>query len=229
MRAPTTLLRSVDQLGPEEARELARLMAEGAEVSDVAFDRAFPAWARRVSPMHWTELSIARRALELLDPRRGDVVLDVGSGVGKFCLAGALLTEGHFLGVEQRPRLVEAANAAAALLGAGRATFSVRDALALDWRSFPMLYLFNPFEENVMPVGHRIDEQPGHSRQRYKQQVRAAAEKLAQQPKGTRVVTFHGMGAPMPDNYELVHQSIIEIGTLELWVCRRSKVRALGE
>lgn len=227
MRAPTTLLRNVDQLGPEEARELARILCTGAEVSDVAFDRVFPAWARRVSPMHWTELSIARRALELLDPRRGDVVLDVGSGVGKFCLVGALLTQGHFLGVEQRPNLVEAANQAASLLGASRATFSVKDALELDWRSFPMLYLFNPFEENVMPVGHRIDDRAPQNKQRYKDSVRAAAQKLAEMPRGTRVVTFHGMGAPMPDNYEVVHQSIIEIGTLELWVCRRSRVRAL--
>lgn len=221
MRTPTRLLRSVDQLGPEEARALARLLVDGAEVSDVAFDRVFPAWARRVSPMHWTELAIARRALELLDPRRGDVVLDVGSGVGKFCVAGALLTQGHFLGVEQRPNLVDAANEAAALLGAERATFSVKDALELDWRSFPMLYLFNPFEENVMPAGHRIDDRAPQSKQRYRASVRAAVEKLAHQPKGTRVVTFHGLGAPMPDNYELVHQSIIEIGTLELWVCRR--------
>jgi Methyltransferase domain len=227
MSTPITLVRNVEQLGPDEARALARLLASGVEVSDVAFDRVFPAWARRVSAMHWTELSVARQALELLDPRGGDVVLDVGSGVGKFCLAGALLTDGHFLGVEQRKNLVEAANQAATLLGAGRATFTLRDALELDWKSFPMLYLFNPFEEHVMPVGHRIDDAPGHSKQRHQELVRAAADKLADQPRGTKVVTFHGMGAAMPDTYELVHQSIIDVGALELWVCRRARRRAL--
>jgi precorrin-6B methylase 2 len=224
---PSTLSREVSQLSAHEARELAQALANGEAVADVRFDRVFPNWARRVSPMHFTELHVVKRAVELLDPRRGDVVLDVGSGAGKFCLAGSLMTQAHFLGIEQRANLVDAANSAAALLGADRVTFSVKDALELDWRTFPMLYLFNPFEENVMPVGHRIDDVPAHSKQRYKKVVGTAAEKLAQMPRGTRVVTFHGMGAPMPDNYEMEHQSIIEVGTLELWVCRRSKVRAL--
>lgn len=217
-----TLLGAADPPTDGEVQQLARALAEGRPVSDVQFDRLYPPDLRRVSNLHWTEIGVVRQALELLDPKEGDVVLDIGSGAGKFCLVGSLLRPAHFLGIEERPHLVEAATAAAARLGATRASFSAEDALALDWRHFPMLYLFNPFEENVMPLGHRIDAQPQHSRQRHKQSVRAAQQKLARMPRGTKVVLFHGMGAPMPETYELVHQSIVDVGTLELWICRRA-------
>jgi hypothetical protein len=232
--APTPLLRNVERLDAVEAAEVARALVDGAELSDVRFDRVYPTALRRVSSLHFTELHVVRKALELLDPRKGDMVLDVGSGAGKFCLAGALITEAHFLGLEQRPALVEAANSAASLLGAARAAFSVRDALEYDWSLFPMLYLFNPFEENVMPIGHRIDDGPPHSRERHLESVRAAQAKLEHMPRGTKVVTFHGLGGAMPDNYELMHQTLIVMhqtligdGPLELWICRRASRRAL--
>ena len=57
--------------------------------------------------------------------------------------------------------------------------------------------------------------------------MRAAQAKLEHMPRGTRVVTFHGMGGPMPDNYELMHQTLIGDGPLELWMCRRASRRAL--
>ena len=44
--------------------------------------------------MHWTPVHVARRAAQFLVTGPETRVLDVGSGPGKFCLVGALATQG---------------------------------------------------------------------------------------------------------------------------------------
>jgi hypothetical protein len=83
----------------------------GDSVSDEEFDRLLPTWARNVSGLHFTPVRVARRAAELLVARAGARVLDVGAGVGKLCIVGALTTQGSFVGVEQRGHLVAAGRA----------------------------------------------------------------------------------------------------------------------
>mgnify|MGYP000969840975 CR=1 FL=1 len=69
---------------------------------DDRFDLAYPPEIRAKSKAHWTPVSIARRAAEFLVREPGTRVLDIGCGPGKFCIVGALGTEGRFTGIEQR-------------------------------------------------------------------------------------------------------------------------------
>src|SRR4051794_37888374 len=62
-------------------------------VSDRVFDAVYPSWARQKSSLHWTPVHIAVRAATLLAERRGARLLDIGAGVGKFCIVAAAAVE----------------------------------------------------------------------------------------------------------------------------------------
>ena len=75
-----------------------------AEVSDAELDQVFPEELRERSHLHWTPVAIALRAAALLVPepaRSGVRVLDVGAGVGKMCLVGAVVTGSETLCAEE--------------------------------------------------------------------------------------------------------------------------------
>ena len=77
-----------------------------AAVSDAELDQVFPEELRERSHLHWTPVAIAIRAAELLAPASSLRVLDVGAGVGKACIIGALVTGAMWWGVEQDQVLV---------------------------------------------------------------------------------------------------------------------------
>ena len=61
---------------------------------------SYPKGLRGVSGQHWTQLVVAKRAAEWLDALRIRIVVDIGSGVGKFCVAAALVGHCRFTGLE---------------------------------------------------------------------------------------------------------------------------------
>lgn len=90
-----------------EIQRLFDRVRTGAYVWNAQFDRILPLCWRRFSIIHWTPVQVARRAAQFLVSGPETQVLDVESGAGKFCLVGALATQGDFTGVEQRPHLAE--------------------------------------------------------------------------------------------------------------------------
>jgi SAM-dependent methyltransferase len=194
-----------------------------ADEDDDGFDALFPEWARRVSRGNFTPLAIARRAVALLVDRPGVRVLDVGSGVGKVCLVGALTSDARFHGIEQRAHFVAAAGAAAAGLGLGeRATFVCGDAVAADWRPFDAVYLFNPFAEFfdtlLDPFDGDADATDPIDLDRHTAYVAGVRDRLAEARPGTRVVTYAGFGGDFPAGYRLEHAEPARDHTLELWI-----------
>ena len=136
-----------------DPRQLAAELRDGGEVADHAFDRLYPAPLRTMSRVHWTPLAVARRAVELLAPLAGERMLDVGAGVGKVCLVGALRSPAHWTGLELRPALIRAAEQAARALGvAERTSFFATDMATFDWTGYDGVYLYNPFGEFLMPA-----------------------------------------------------------------------------
>ena len=120
-------------LGPNTPPWVDRLR-RGAPISDRAFDQIFPPSARELSRVHWTPLEVVRRATALLtDLESGHKILDVGSGVGKFCLAGALISPAQFYGVEQREHFVKTAQELSFIYDVSRAHFIHGNLEDLDW------------------------------------------------------------------------------------------------
>jgi len=69
---------------------------------DISFDYLYPKRIQDLSGLHWTSLEIAKKSSEYLSAPNSKV-LDIGSGVGKFCIsAGFFEPETLFYGVEQR-------------------------------------------------------------------------------------------------------------------------------
>jgi hypothetical protein len=200
----------------EEGSLVHRLRA-GWAVSDDEFDGIYPDWVRKVSESHWTPIEVARRAAELLAVGPHVKILDVGSGAGKFCVVAASVTDGTFVGVEQRGKLVEIARQAAQRCGTPRARFLHNNAMSVDWSEFDGFYLFNPFYEFIARSLTPIEEPVVLSRERYTEYVVATAVKLFTARVGARVVTYHGFGGPMPIGYRRLLREPVGSQYLELW------------
>ena len=197
----------------------------GLSPTDRAFDRLVPKELRYLSKVHWTPIDVAIRATTLIRPTKRTRVLDVGSGIGKLCVVGAVSSEGMWCGVEQHAALVDVSRKLSLALGvAERTNFIHDDAFAIDWRDFDAIYLYNPFEFPLFP-NTIIDR-----RQReldLQVQVVRVQDRLASLRARARVITFHGFGGVMPPSYELVYQERIPVLGLDLvlWV-QRARARA---
>src|SRR5262249_29669196 len=116
------------------AHAIGEALRRHSAVSDAELDQVFPEELRDRSHLHWTPVAVALRAAELLAPTPDVRVLDVGAGVGKLCLIGALVTGATWWGIEQDPSQVAAANHAAwALDIAHRTRFVPGDGSRLAW------------------------------------------------------------------------------------------------
>ena len=206
-------------------------------IEDEKFDLIYPRQLRELSSLHWTPVAVAAEAAKLLVTASGLRVLDIGSGVGKFCLVGASLTDGQFTGVEQRSDLVAAARQAAAdpCLPRRSAREGIRSSLGEDGRpagvefihgnvmdvafaDYDAFYLFNPFEEN-MHYGHKIDSKVRFSSALFKRYTSHVSTQLGARPIGTRVVTYAGYADDIPACYYC--ETALFGDDLKLWIKQR--------
>ena len=192
------------------ARALARATPEriAAEIrsgrwpTDETFDRCLEGELQVMSIGYWSQLAVAACAARWLRQLSVDTVVDVGSGAGKFCIATALATRCRFFGIEQRSRLVAAADELARSFGVAdrvrfeRSTFGHDPVPAAD-----VYYFYNPFGENLLPYEDRLDLEVELSGERYVACVAAAEELLRRAPVGTYLLTYNGFGGRVPANY----------------------------
>jgi hypothetical protein len=186
--------------------------------SDVEFDSVYDERVRALSLRHWTPVPVAVRAAQLLTEAGATRILDVGSGVGKFCIVGALSTNARFVGVEWRGRLVEIARRAAIQHGARRATFVHANFEAFSFVGFSGIYLYNPFYEQISDLMAQIDGGIERSKTIYRQFVRTTIAKLAALVPPVAVTTFNGFGGLIPPKYTLKVVEPAGSDQLELWV-----------
>jgi len=187
-------------------------------ISNERFDQIFDNEMRRVSSVHWTPVDVSLSILELLDLDEESRVLDVGSGAGKFCLIGALNSKARFTGIEQRQYLVKFANKLVRDFRVNNASFIFGNAIKLDWSCFDVIYLFNPYHENIMAAGLRIDLEIKVSHKKYRKLILATLNKLSQLKAGTKVITYYGFGEGLPENFKLISSVEAEASQIDLWV-----------
>ncbi len=186
---------------------------------DRSFDTIYPAGIRALSGRFWTPVAVARRAAGLFRDAGVRRVLDVGAGVGKFALAAAVAApELQFVGIEHRKRLVEIARRARSRLRIDNVRFRVADVTLTAWRAYDAFYFFNPFAENVFGREHWIDGRVELSEARFVRDVTRVDRSLRAAPKGTVVVTYHGITGKMPSCYELSHSEPAGSDWLHVWV-----------
>jgi predicted RNA methylase len=189
-----------------DARALGNAVREGRElVNDDAFDHFIPYRDQQVSADYWTPLSVATRAAQWLDYFGARSVVDVGSGVGKFCVAAALSSQCTFTGIEHRPRLVETARTLAQLFEVSdRVQFVESAVIDVGWPTADAYYLYNPFGENLCSERFQLDRDVELGLTRYQREIAAAERYIERAPRGTLVLTYNGFGGRVPDSYEEV-------------------------
>ena len=127
-----------------------RIHAEKWVSSDEQFDQLYPFSIQVLARKHWTPLSVARKAANFLASENNARILDIGSGVGKFCLAAAYCKpKAFYYGVEQRKSLINDAETARKTLRFENVSFIHGNFTQLDFRNYDHFYFFNSFYENL--------------------------------------------------------------------------------
>lgn len=214
---------------PLTAKQLAEALRGGVTVEDAAFDAFLPARVRDVSARFWTPLSVASLAVMWLDELDVGSVLDIGSGVGKFCVAAALVDPSprRYYGLEQRPHLVAAATELAHTLGVSERVTFVHGTLGeAALPAANAYYLFNPFGENLAPDEEHFDAEVELSEGRYARDVAATEALLERAPAGAFVLVYNGFGGRVPASYEPIRIDYDLPNVLRLWVKTSGKLRS---
>lgn len=172
--------------------------------SDIQFNLLYPPPSQVLAKQHWTPLEIIKEAAEFLVTREGCRILDIGSGVGKFCLSAAYYqSNARFEGVEQRNNLVGQAVRARNILGLPNVSFIPGNFTQLDLRKYDHFYFYNSFFENLVDVD-RIDNQVLYSSTLYHYYSNYLCRELDKMPTGTRIVTYCSWQDEIPSSFELV-------------------------
>jgi SAM-dependent methyltransferase len=183
---------------------------------DNTFDSIFPAHIQDLSRVHWTPLAVAKIAASFLASFEGVKIVDIGSGIGKFCLAGANYYPGaEFYGIEQRKDLVEYAMVAKEKHGVENAHFIHGNLLHQSLENYDNVYFYNSFCENLRSsasIDHTIELSP----KLYVLYTTHLRKLLNDKPKGTRLVTYHSLNAEIPSSYEMVASYMGK--TLKMWI-----------
>jgi SAM-dependent methyltransferase len=208
------------------AQRLAAMMRTGSCPNDQSFDRFLPEPLRLVSSQYWTPLAVVKRAADWLEDVGIRTVVDIGSGAGKFCAAGALFSRCRFIGLEQYSSLVRSAVALVDLFGlSDRVSFVAGDLRAVTAPVGDAYYFFNPFGEYWLGADYPTEADGDVIGMRWAADIAAAEDLLRSVPEGTWILTHNGFGGRMPAGYELVRVDGKLAGVLRLWRKRVNTAR----
>lgn len=185
-------------------------------MNDAAFDWLYPERVQLLSKRHWTPLEVAKKAARFLADAPGRKILDIGSGVGKFCLVGAhFFPDSFFYGVEQRRELYHYSLAVKEVTQTANVDFINSNFTQIDLDEYDHFYFYNAFFENLDnkdPIDYQIE----YSTSLYKYYSRYLYKALENKPAGTRLVTFHSLEDEVPPCYQVVDASIDFL--LKMWI-----------
>ncbi|MDI3289528.1 class I SAM-dependent methyltransferase [Polyangium sp. 15x6] len=202
----------------EARRALLADLAAGRVVSDLAFDRLYPERIRKLSNRYWTPVQVACRAASLFAKHGARRVLDIGAGMGKFCVIAAITTDLELSGIEQRESLVTAGREVLAAYDIPRVTLIHGMLDDVDFDAYDGFYLFNPFEEGTFASSQWVDRTIPLSEERATEDIARVEAALARARRGTCVVTFHGFGGAIPKGFAHLPEETRGVPFLRLWV-----------
>jgi hypothetical protein len=183
-------------------------------VSDTAFDSLFPDYHKKISSIHWTPVKIAKEATHWLAIGRDKKILDIGSGVGKFCLIGSVIKHSHFHGVEQRKSLTDITQDIIDKREITNVTVENKNFQEIDFQEYDGFYVFNPFWENIK-VSLAIDFEVPLSGYLYHFNHSYLKMKLESAKIGSKLVTYAVQETQIPSCYKAVQR--LHCNTLIFW------------
>lgn len=184
--------------------------------TDKDFDKLFPIKVQSISHIHWTPVEVAKKAATFLGQSDKDIVLDIGSGAGKFCIVGALSTPAKFVGVEHRTSMTDICQEIIDKLEITNIEILNKNIIDIDFENYTSFYFFNPFEENINDYCPQIDLSVGLSRKKYLDYTLYVYEELKKLPSKTRLATYCTQDHHVPECFKL--ESVDFDWDLKLWV-----------
>lgn len=180
--------------------EVIKMLTAKGPLRDDGFDRLLPMRLRAASNQFWTPLEVVAQATTWFEELGVRSVVDVGSGVGKFCVAGALTSSCSFIGIEQRAHLATVARNLSCIFGLdGRVSIIEGRFGEVETPPADCYYFYNPFEENLFSVYEALDRKVELSAERFRRDVRYFGTLVASLPIGAYILSYNGVGGRMPD------------------------------
>ncbi len=184
--------------------------------SDSEFDKIYPPEINFMARIHWTPILVAKAAAQFLSAGDNKRILDIGSGVGKFCLAGShFYPNASYFGVEQRKPLVNYADSAKESLKMENVSFVHANFTQLSLANYDNFYFYNSFHENLDDTD-KLDQSIEYSEELFEYYSRYLFQELETVPQSTRLATYHSMHIEIPPGFEMVKSDFK--GLLKLWV-----------
>jgi SAM-dependent methyltransferase len=185
-------------------------------VEESNFRTLYPYSIQKLDALHWSPLAVTNKAVQFLVRDEVVNVLDIGSGTGKFCLAGAYYRPAaHYYGVEQREDLVRQAAIVRDRLGLNNVHFIHSNFTQLDLKEYDHFYFYNSFFENLSATD-RIDDSIAYSRELYNYYSHYLYKQLEEMPVNTRIVTYCSWGDEIPPAYQLAETHFDSL--LKCWI-----------
>ncbi len=179
--------------------------------SDSVFDQLYPNEMRLLAYRHWTPLYVAKKAADFLCAQDKVNILDIGSGVGKFCMAAAHFHPNAFCyGVEQRQSLIEHAESVKEKIGLENVSFIQGNFTEIDFKKYDHFYFYNSFYENLQGTP-KIDESLEYTTSKYHYYYNLMFRQLEKLPAGTKLATFHTSENDLPRGYHIVGADVDEL------------------
>lgn len=183
--------------------------------SDAAFDSLLPIHIQKLSGIHWTPLNVAYTAARFLALDAQSKTIDIGAGVGKFCIAGSAVAGGTFTGIEQRKNFVTIGNKAIKKLGLANVELVYGNFTELDITGYTGIYFYNSFHENLV-FSDALDNKVEMSTELYEKYTAHLLQQLNAMAVGTRLATFWLAITEIPGCYKLKETHYNNL--LKLWV-----------
>jgi hypothetical protein len=181
---------------------------------DASFDKIFQKKYTEISKIHWTPIEVAKIATNWLAKSDETKVLDIGSGVGKFCVVGALISDAHFYGVEKRSDLVRETNRLKNKLNLNKIQIINENVVNINFKDFDSFYYFNPFCEQIAEYG-LIDDTINPSEINYENYQSHVFDQLEKTKIGARLVTYCSSNFSPPHSFRI--KDMMFDGELVFW------------
>jgi len=185
------------------------------ELNEETLNSILPNKIKEKSRRFFTPIDLAVQSAKWLSGDDCRNVLDIGAGIGKFCLCGAYHTKSKFYGIEMRPHLVKIAETLFKTFGVENAKMLQGNVTDFQFSEFNAFYFYNPFHENLFTF-LRMDDSIKLSETLYKIYLEHTKTQLSLASKGARLVTFHGNNMEVPAAYKITDE--FRGGDLKFWI-----------
>ncbi len=164
--------------------------------------------------IHWSEIPTIQLTTDFFKKNDAKNVLDIGSGIGKFCIISALNSNIHFTGIEIREVLHNEALRISKIYNLKNITFIQADVKEIDFSPFDAFYYYNPFCEHIA-VENWIEKNDFLAEEKYYEYEEIVLNKLEKMKEGTLVVLHYAKTFFLSENFQLI--DIKQNGELTFW------------